>query len=202
MTIAVANIRNMISDGQEDLVKAYIDTFSCEVEKDDGFRDSLNPDIEHFLKASAIQFAKMKTAVTYLVFDVEDSALLGYFTLTHKALDIPAEGLSRKIKDKVNRFSALDDENKTYTVSAFLLAQLSKNYAVDRGRRLSGSELMNIVMEQLYEAQNLIGGSIVYLDCEADAKLIRFYEDEHFALFGERISDSDGKRYLQYLSFV
>ena len=53
---------------------------------------------------------------------------------------------------------------------------------------------MNIAMEQLAEAQNMIGGSIVYLDCEADAKLIRFYEGEHFALFGERISESDGER--------
>ena len=202
MTVAVSNIRDMISDEQEDLVKAYIETFSCEIEKDDGSRASLNPDIEHFLKANAIQFAKMKTSVTYLVFDVEDGALLGYFTLTHKALDIPAEGLSRKVKDKVKRFSALEDENKTYTVSAFLLAQFSKNYAVDEGKRISGTELMNIAMEQLAEARNLIGGSIVYLDCEADAKLIRFYEAEHFALFGERISDSDGKRYLQYLNFV
>ncbi len=160
MTVAVSNIRDMISDGQEDLVKAYIETFSCEVKKDDGSRTSLNPDIEHFLKANAIQFAKMKTAVTYLVFDV------------------------------------------TYTISAFLLAQFSKNYAVDEGKRISGTDLMNIAMEQLAEAQNLIGGSIVYLDCEADAKLIRFYEGEHFALFGERISESDGKRYLQYLNFV
>ena len=72
--------------------------------------------------------------MTYLVFDVEDGVLLGYFTLTHKALDIPAEGLSRKVKDKVKRFSTLDDENKTYTVSAFLLAQFNKNYAVVEGK--------------------------------------------------------------------
>lgn len=202
MTVAVSNIRDMISDEQEDLVKAYIETFSCEVKQEDGSKTSLNPDIEHFLKVDAIQFAKMKTAITYLVFDVEDGALLGYFALTHKALDIPAEGLSRKVKDKIKRFSSLDDENKTYTISAFLLAQFSKNYAVDNGKRISGTELMNVAMEQLTEAQNLIGGSIVYLDCEADAKLIRFYEGEHFSLFGERISDFDGKRYLQYLNFV
>ena len=152
--------------------------------------------------SSHIQFAKMKTAVTYLVFDTEDGALLGYFTLAHKALEIPAEGLSRKFKDKVKRFSAINEVSNTFSVSAFLLAQFSKNYAVDEGRRISGSELMSIAMEQLKEAQNIVGGTIVYLDCEADAKLIRFYEGEHFSLFGERISDTDGKRYLQYLSFV
>ena len=61
---------------------------------------------------------------------------------------------------------------------------------------------MRVAMDQLIEAQHLIGGTIVYLDCEADAKLIHFYEGEHFSLFGERIGESDGKQYLQYLSFV
>ncbi len=202
MTVCVSNIRDMISAGQEDLVRAYIDTFSCSVTKEDGTAVSLNPDIEHFLDVNSIQFAKMKTAITYLVFDEEDGALLGYFTLTHKPLDIPADGLTRKIKDKVKRFSALDENNNTYTVSAFLLAQFSKNYAVDGGARLSGSKLMEIVWDQLSDVQNKIGGTIVYLDCEAHAELIRFYEGEHFTLFGERISDADGKRYLQYLNFV
>lgn len=202
MTVGVSNIRDMISAGQEDLVRAYIGTFSCVVTKDDGTETSLNPDIEHFLNVSSIQFAKMKTAITYLVFDEEDAALLGYFTLTHKSLDIPADGLTRKTKDKVKRFSALAEQNNTYTVSAFLLAQFSKNYAVDGGARITGGKLMEIVREQLADVQNKIGGTIVYLDCEAHAELIRFYEGEHFTLFGERISNADGKRYLQYLSFV
>lgn len=201
MTVGVSNIRDMISAGQEDLVRTYINTFSCLVTKDDGTEVILNPDIEHFLEVNAIQFARMKTAITYLVFDEEDGALLGYFTLTHKSVDIPADGLNRKIKDKIKRFSALDEENNTYTVSAFLLAQFSKNYAVDGGTRISGSELMQIVWDQLADVQNKIGGAIVYLDCEAHAELITFYEGEHFTLFGERISEADGKRYLQYLSF-
>ena len=202
MTIGVSNIRDMISAGQEDLVKAYIDTFSCSVTKESGIQVTLNPDIEHFLQVNSIQFAKMKTAITYLVFDEEDAALLGYFTLTHKSLDIPADGLTRNIKDKVKRFSSLDEENNTYTVSAFLLAQFSKNYAVDGGARISGGKLMEIAHDQLADVQNKIGGTIVYLDCEAHTELIRFYEGERFILFGERISESDGKRYLQYLSFV
>ena len=54
MTVAVSNIRDMIADDQEELVRTYIETFSCEVETDDGTRSSLNPDIEHFLKNNAI----------------------------------------------------------------------------------------------------------------------------------------------------
>lgn len=202
MNVRVSNIRTMILDDQEELAKGCIKTFSCAVTKHDGTIISLNPSIERFLKNNAIQFAKMKTAITYFVFDSEDDALLGFFTLTHKSLDIPADGLSRKIKDKIKRFSPLDKERNTYTMSAFLLAQFSKNYQVGNGRRISGSDLMSLAKEQLLSAQNVVGGTLVYLDCEADAKLINFYERENFTLFGERVSESDGKHYLQYLSFI
>ena len=57
-------------------------------------------------------------------------------------------------------------------------------------------------MDQLRDVQNQIGGTLVYLDSEANAGLIRFYEGQGLALLGERLSENDGKRYLQYLSFV
>lgn len=193
----------MLADNQEQIVCEYVDTFSCVRKDSDGNAVSLNPDIERFLKRDAVQFAKIKTAVTYLVFDLDDGALLGYFTLAHKPLTIPAQGLSRKIKDKIKRFSSIDENGGAYLVSAFLLAQFGKNYAVDNGERLKGDRLMSVVFDYLTDAQNMVGGTIVYLDCEADAKLIRFYQDQqNFTLFGERISDSDGKRYLQYLKFI
>ena len=197
----ISNMRDMLSAGQEDIVKGYIDTFSCTVCNDDGETKLLNSDIERFLNQNAIQFAKMKTAITYLVLDEEDGALLGYFTLTHKPLTIPADGLSRKIKDQLKRFSKLNEEDNTYTVSAFLLAQFSKNYGIDNGMRISGDMLMNIALELLQDVQDKVGGTIVYLDCESDASLISFYENENFRLFGERISEKDNKRYLQYMKF-
>jgi len=200
--LSISNIRDMLAEDQEELVKAYIDMFSSAAKQEDGSVKVLNPDIEKFLNTNAIQFAKMKTAVTYLVLDTDDGALLGYFALAHKPLEIPADGLTRKLKDKIKRFSSLDEKTNTYTVSAFLIGQFGKNYAVDNGRRLTGSDLMAFAMGQLQEAQDKVGGTIVYLDCEADAHLIRFYESQHFTLFGERISDTDGKRYLQYLTFV
>lgn len=198
----ISNVRDMLSEGQEDIVQTYIDMFSSEAELEDGSIKVLNPDIERFLSANAIQFAKMKTAITYLAIDTDDGALLGYFSLAHKSLEISADGLTRKLKDKIKKFSTLNPETNAYTVSAFLIGQFGKNYAVDNGKRISGADLMAAAMKQLQEAQNKVGGTIVYLDCEADAHLIRFYEGQHFSLFGERISGVDGKRYLQYLTFV
>lgn len=198
---SVISLRDMILQGNEEFARSCIETFSCEKIDEDGNKKNLNPNVERFLKTNAIQFAKMKTAITYLIFDSNDNAVLGYFSLTHKSVDIPS-GLSRKIIDKIKRFSGLNKENNTYTVSAFLLAQLSKNYAVDNGKRISGTAIMTAAKEKLLDAQNLIGGTIVYLDCEPISDLIHFYENEKFVFFGERSSEIDGKKYLQYLAFV
>ena len=45
----------------------------------------------------------MKTAITYLVVDIDEQALLGYFTVTHKSLTIDANGLTRRAKDKIKQ---------------------------------------------------------------------------------------------------
>ena len=88
---------------------------------------TLNPDIEEFLKKNAIQFAKEKKSVTYLVTDENDGALLGYFTLAHKAIEIPTTGLSNTVIKKIEKYSQLNEELGVYTVSAFLIAQFGKN---------------------------------------------------------------------------
>ena len=86
--------------------------------------------------------------------------------------------------------------------SAFLLAQFGKNYAVDAGKRIKGSELMQLVLDVLLTIQRQIGGGIVYLDCENKAKLIAFYESEGFKRFDERFSEDDEQRYVQLMRFL
>ena len=53
-----------------------------------GFSCSKNPDVERFLKKSAIEFTKKNQSVTYVVISVKDGGLLGYFTLALKPLKI------------------------------------------------------------------------------------------------------------------
>ena len=101
----------------------------------------------------------------------------------------------------MNRYAELDEVRNSYLVSGFLIAQFGKNYAVDDGRRITGRDLMKLTQAELSDARHRIGGGIEYLDCEADAKLIGFYESEGFKLFGERLSVKDNKRYLQYMRF-
>lgn len=165
------------------------------------FVSAKNPDIEEFIKEKAIAFAKGKLSITYILSDMEDGAILGYFTLTHKSLMVSSEKLSKTAQKRLMRYASFDVETRNYTASAFLLAQFGKNYGVDNGKRISGSEMMKYVDIILLDVQRRIGGGIMYLDCEDKEKLKEFYERENFKKSGERFSAEDSKKYLQYIRF-
>ena len=201
MRHGVWNILDLAAEYGDGAVGEMLSDFTTSV-SDDSDDGPLNPEIERFLKNNALQFSKEKKSVTYVVGDEDDGSVLGYFTLAHKVIEIPAFGLSRTTLRNIDRYASPSPEN-TYLISAFLIAQLGKNYGVDGGMRISGDELMRLAVRELCDVQHRIGGGLIYLDCEANAKLIRFYQDQqNFRLFGERISESDGKRYLQYMKFI
>ncbi len=87
-----------------------------------------NPDVERFLQKSAIEFTKKNQSVTYLVFDTRSMGLAGYFTLALKPLTIRGETVSNTVKRKLLRVSEWDEHSDTYTMSAYLVAQLGKNF--------------------------------------------------------------------------
>ena len=43
----------------------------------------------------------------------------------------------------------------------------------------------------------------MFLECEPNTKLIGFYENEqHFTQFDNRVSEKDGKEYVQLMKFL
>ncbi len=70
--------------------------------------------------------------------------MLGYFTLALKPLTIRGETVSNTTKRKLLRVSELDVKSDTYTMSAYLIAQLGKNYADGRNREIAGKELIEL----------------------------------------------------------
>ena len=193
MSLAIENIIDVMDYEGEEELELILSEFICQK----------NDEIQTFLKDKAIEFAKKKLSITYLVNDSETGDLLGYFTLAHKVLEVPALGLSNTVRRKMSRYSTLDNRNESYMVSAFLLAQFGKNYSVDEERRVSGAELMDCVDEVLKRIQHQIGGAIVYLDCEDEEKLITFYSDvSGYKQISERISERDRVKYLQFYKFI
>lgn len=190
----VISIESMLDFYGEEATNALLSSFSC-VRKN----IQKNEEVETFVKSKVIDFYKRKLAVTYLVFDENDD-FVGIYTLAHKAIDIPIDRLNAKLKNKVKRYARLDEERRTYSVSAFLIAQFGKNYAYDKGRTVTGLEIMNSAMKMLSVAQSIVSGGLVFLDCEVDNKeALELYKKCGFIPFGERESESDGHRYIQLL---
>ncbi|MCM1385434.1 MAG: hypothetical protein NC243_12940 [Lachnoclostridium sp.] len=73
--------------------------------------------------------------------------LVGYFTVALKPLTIRGEMVSNTTKRKLLRVSELDKKSDTYTMSAFLIAQLGKNYTDGRNREITGKELVELASD-------------------------------------------------------
>ena len=97
------------------------------------------------MKEQSIEFTKKNQSVTYLVFSNEDASLVGYFTITIKPITVNAENFSNTMKRKIARVSELDEENGTYTLSAYLIAQLGKTLRMELMRKLLGSSCYRLL---------------------------------------------------------
>ena len=181
----VINIRKYLESdnpklGEDDLVQ-ILSEFSCE----------RNADVERFLKNSAVEFTKKNQSVTYLVFSVEDGGLLGYFTIALKPLTIRGETVSNTVKRKLLRISELDEETQTYTMSAYLIAQLGKNFANGADKRITGEELLEAAWKKIEEIQYRAGGVVTFLEANNEDKLLDFYKDNRFQKFDTRQTASN-----------
>lgn len=186
------NILDVLKSGEKN-IQDTLSAFSC----------PLNPGIEDFLHKKAIQFAKQKLSVTYLVFDKQIGQLAGFFAIAFKTISIREDMLSNTKKKHVAQFATYDSEEGIYMAAAYLIAQFSKNFALKPEELIQGEDLMDIAIDVLKSIQHGVGGGIVYLDAEDKPKLKEFYEERaHFHLFGERFSPTDQKKYLQYLRTI
>lgn len=165
----------------ENALLQILSDYSCEI----------NPDVERFLKEQSIEFSKKHQSVTYLVFSNEDAELLGYFTLTIKPITIKCDKIkSKTVLKKIARISDCKEDDDTYSLSAYLIAQLGKNYANNNDKRITGEQLLGLAINQIKDLQYLIGGTIMFLEAEEKPKLIKFYENNGFAKFDTRETTS------------
>ena len=145
-----------------------------------GFSCLRNPDVERFLKKSSVEFTKKNQSVTYLVFDISSMVLVGYFTLALKPLTVRGETVSNTVKKKLLRVSEWDEKSDTYTMSAYLIAQLGKNFTNGADKKITGEELLALAWDKIKEIQYLGGGVVTFLEAENEEKLLSFYRDNRF----------------------
>jgi len=183
-------------------VKEYIDKnkSTCVEEKElnellSSFSCPINHDVEHFLRHNAIEFTKKDQSVTYLVFSDEND-LVGYFSLASKPISVIADSVSKSMAKKLSRVSVLNEENNTYTASAYLIAQLGKNFALPENERIDGATLLEIALDTIRAVKYFLSGVIVFLECEDVKALMDFYTQNGFKYFDSRITSGENPRRL------
>lgn len=191
---SVISIARFIENSEErssDLQK-LINTFGC----------PQNSDVEHFLHFNAIDFSRRKMSGTHLVCN-SNAEIVGYFSLAMKPIVFHAETMSGTSKKKIERIAKFDGLSNTYTASAFLIAQLGKNYNLPKENRIEGNELLLWSINTIKQLQYEVGGVIEFLECEDNPFLKNFYESNGFVYFDSRnTSDLTSKKLLQYYKFV
>lgn len=196
----IVNLNHMILELGEDRCKEILSKFYC----------PKNKDVQEFINVKAIEFAKQKLAATHLVISIINKKIniLGFFTLSNKILSIEKTALSNKYKGKISKFAEYDKDTRRYTLSAILIGQLGKNYDDDLNAHISGHDLLALACNKVKEAQLNIGGKVVYLECEDNDYLKKFYESNGFVSFGKRYLDRDeidklyGKYLMQYFRYL
>lgn len=169
-----------------DRVKSILSEFYC----------PKNPDVEKFLKQSALEMAKQNITTTYLVTASyrNENVLIGYFSLTNKVLTLKdSYNISESLRRKLKKYGTRNELNRCYDIAAPLIAQLGKNYNNNYNKLITGDELLKLACDKVAIVQELIGGKLVYLECEDKPKLVTFYETNGFKNLGKRTLDRDEK---------
>ena len=190
--LIVFNIREYLEASKEKL-EMLLSEFSCDK----------NIDVEDFLKVQAIEFTKKSQSVTYLVFTDDDLTFVGYFTIAIKPISIKAEVFSNTMKRKIARVSEFDEENNTYSLSAYLIAQLGKNYANNVNERINGETLLKIAINTIKKMQYMVGGLVVFLESVNAEKLIDFYERNGLKRFAtKKMKKNEQSSLIQMLTLL
>jgi hypothetical protein len=166
-------IREIIAGSTfEKFVKEAIGGFCC--------RDE---DVEMFLKEKAFDFEKRDKSRTYLIFQGEK--LLSYFSLSLKALRF-GESLSKNMIKNIDGFS-----KNVRAQALILIGQFGKDR--NHGKAVSGDALLEKCLETVYNAQKIVGGRYVLLECQDEKFIVDFYTRNRF----EILQRDEKDKYLQ-----
>jgi len=75
-------------------------------------------------------------------------------------------------------------------MSAYLIAQLGKNFAEGRNNRITGAEMLELAWSVIEEMQYMGGGMVVFLETNNDDKLLKYYNNNRFSQFDTRQTTS------------
>lgn len=184
---SILSLSDILNEQGEDFCREILSTFSC----------PKNRDVEKFLtKRSAIDFTKQGIAQTFLVYASyqRKQVLCGYFTFALKHIVVNKHSVSGVTARRLRKFAMpSSNPNSSLVIVAPLIAQLGKNYKNDYNKLITGDELLAMALDKIREAQMILGGRVIYVECEDVEYLKEFYQSNGFVIFGRRDLDKDEK---------
>ena len=193
MGLFVRNLVDVLKTEGEAFVENVIKSFSCKY----------NHDVDRYLKEDAILFTAMSSSVTHFVFDAESGLCVAYFALAHKPISFQEEVLSNNQRKRIERFCKQDPKTKLFNVSAYLIAQLGKNYNAADGMLITGGQVLDLAKDELRVAKKQVGGQVVFIEKEqGNVNLEAFYRKNGFVPFDSPVSEEDGVTYDLMFSFL
>lgn len=135
------------------------------------FKCKKNLDEQKFINQEAIFFERHNKARTYLL--IRDDTIIAYFSIAFKSIDL--------VTISKNKKKSLTGGEQVNTYSSYLIGHLAKDDSIEEKML---PILLDNAMSLIYEAQSIVGGRLVYLDCKNEPKLIKMYEEYGFEYFG------------------
>ena len=196
MALVSYSLLQLLNARGEDEVSDVLSSFRCE----------RNKDIEDFVRYNTFDFNLRGFCASYLVFDTDAAALVGFYALALKIASIPENVVSKTAHKKLASFGELRPETGCFDLPCVLLAQFGKS---DSGiGRVTGEELMAFVEKSISDIQRLVGGRFVFLDSVNEPGLIEYYSRMGYREFGIRNkpagedSDSAEGSYVQMFKYL
>ena len=165
--IRTIQLQDLIKEVGKKNAKKYLSDFSC----------PLNKDIENFIREKSIPFECAGMARTTLVFlqdNTSNPKLVAFYSITTSKINLDNinKGNKRKL---IGTSYAVGNE-----ISAILIGQLSKNYAYDYDKLISGKTLMGLVFKRIYEIDKMVPSILTYVDFQDISKLKSYYKSYGF----------------------
>ena len=170
------------------------DTIQCALSSFCPVKD--HEDIKHFLDKAAIPQEEQKISRTYLWLDenslaVKEIKILGFFAIALKVFRF-SEEIPIKRRQRITKNS---NQETNQFAPAFLIGQVSRSIDTQKG---VGIILIREALSRIKEAQNIVGGNFVYLDCHNDTKIIDNYMKSGFKYLQDKQDGSgDIQMYLK-----
>lgn len=183
MAYQIINLKDIYNELGENVTKELLKNFIC----------PLNKDVEDFFKNKAIEFSKRDYSRTYIVVSSykQENVIVGYFAIANKSTVIKKSILSKTKRKRFLSFANYDNDISSYHIALPLIGQIGKNYYNGYNKIITGDILLKLACNKIKEIQNAIGGRYVFLECEDNEKLVKFYEDNGFVCFGKRNLEKD-----------